>query len=104
MLLPACGSGCQEPDSQPLDEGESVTVDVSVERGFIVSVIDVNGHFYRQPSVAMRQEGGGTSNSPSPSLATGPRERTALVTRDAAGLVMEVGEQSFRLDGPIRCE
>ncbi len=84
--------------------GESVRLQVTVERGFIVSVIDVNGHFYDQPTTSERLAEGGTNSVPSPAVTGGAGKRDAVVTRDATGLVMSVGGQSFRLVGPIRCE
>lgn len=104
LALSGCSSGCDRAESAPLPVGESVRLRVMVDSGFVMSSIDVNGQFYKQPTTDQPLAEGGVTTVPSPAIVGRPGERTAVVTRDATGFVMSVGEQSFRLAGPIRCE
>lgn len=77
---------------------------MSVVDGALAGALDVNGGCYAHPIVTVQEPGGGTAASPSPRVVPGPGQRQGVVRLDEGGVVLDLGEQRFLLDGPLGCE
>lgn len=94
LLATSCGSsGCDEPDSEPLRDGQSdeVAVGVSDQR---FSPLDVNGGFYEVPYEP--------PEPPVVRLEAGSYD--GRVTNEQGRLVLRFEERTAVLGEPIRCE
>ena len=108
LLLTGCGddSGCSNfnPKSRPLAAGASEQVTVTVVDGALAGTLDVNGGYYAHPMVTVEVPGGGTMASPSPRIGSRPEQRQGVVRLDEQGVVLDLGEQQFVVDGPLGCD